>query len=114
MAWYFLLAAVMSVDDTDLLHRAPQADVTDKEMIAHAQKATFDWGMLAQATGGSLKWDKCYAYFYLYRFVQGKATLKRRRNFPQPSAHFVLENRKEAVGPYQDPPAKWIYNLNSD
>ena len=66
--------------------------------MAHAQNATFDWGKLAQATGGSLKRDKCYAYFYLYQFVRGKATLKRRRHFPQPSEPFVLKNGKKAVG----------------
>ena len=72
----FLLAAIMYVDDTDLLHWADNPYVSDEEFILQCQKATTDWGLLAHATGGALKPAKCSIYFMLYKFVNGRAKLK--------------------------------------
>ena len=52
MARVFRLAAVMYVDDTDLLHVASSATASDGELIEQVQEGTTDWGMLAKATGG--------------------------------------------------------------
>ena len=56
------------VDDTDLLHRAVSPTTSDEELIAQVQQATFDWGLLSQATGGALKQPKCFVYFLTYLF----------------------------------------------
>ena len=80
----FLLAAVMYVDDADLLHLGHSQDTTDEEMITAVQQHQTDWGMLAQASGGSLNAKKCGAYLMLYKFVQGKASLKKVRAMPPP------------------------------
>ena len=72
MACIFLLAAVMYVDDTDLLHQTRRASVSDEELIEHTQVATIDWCILAQATGGKLKAEKCWVYFMVYEFVGGR------------------------------------------
>ena len=52
MARVFWLAAVMYVDNTDLLHVASSATASDGKFIKHVQEGTIDWGMLAQATSG--------------------------------------------------------------
>ncbi len=61
-----LLAAVMYVDDTDLIHWSRTLGCTPKELIAAAQTATYAWGGLGIATGAAMKPEKCYAYFLLY------------------------------------------------
>ena len=58
-----LLAAVMYVDDTDMIHWARNPSCTPVELIAAAQTATDAWGGLAIATGAAMKPEKCYAYF---------------------------------------------------
>jgi hypothetical protein len=50
----FTLAAVIYVDDSDLLHLA-QVTPTDSEFLASVQAATVDWVGLVHASGGSLK-----------------------------------------------------------
>jgi hypothetical protein len=61
-----LLAAIMYVDDTDLIHWSRTLGCNPKELIAAAQTATYAWGGLAIATGAAMKPEKCYAYFPLY------------------------------------------------
>jgi hypothetical protein len=69
------LAAVIYVDDTDLLHSSPHVSASPAQLIAHSQQLTTAWGGLAIATGASLKPEKCYAYFMVYRFSGGRALL---------------------------------------
>ena len=76
MSRLFLLAAIMYVDDTDLLHWADSPTTSDAELIAQVQTASTDWSMLAQATGGALKPAKCRAYFLCYKFTAGKPRLE--------------------------------------
>jgi hypothetical protein len=59
-----ILAAVMYVNDTDLVHWSSLPSCTPVELIAAAQTTTYAWGGLAIATGAAMKPDKCYAYFY--------------------------------------------------
>jgi hypothetical protein len=49
------LAAVIYVDDADLVHTPPLITASPAELIAHSQKSTTAWGGLAIATGASLK-----------------------------------------------------------
>ena len=41
-----------------------------------------DWGLLVQATGGSLGKNKCHVSISSFKFVQGKAVLKKARELP--------------------------------
>ena len=79
----FVLAAVMYVDDTDLTHRASTQDTGDEVLFQQVQQATTDWGMLAQATGGALKQEKCYYYAMCYKWVKGRAKLKSLSQLPK-------------------------------
>jgi hypothetical protein len=68
----FAIAAIIYVDDTDLLHWARTAVMMDKEFFAQVQQATIDWGKLAIASGGSLKLEKCFWYLIAFKFVHGR------------------------------------------
>ena len=61
----FLLAAILYVDDTDLLLRVKNITDTNEEFIKLIQKAVMDWGLLVQATGGSLKKKKMLRQYKL-------------------------------------------------
>ncbi len=69
----FILAAIMFVDDTDLLHWAPLPTTSDEELIEQVQVASDDWGRISQETGGILKPVKCSLYLLTYKFVRGRA-----------------------------------------
>jgi hypothetical protein len=66
-----LLAAVMYVDDTDMIHWAQNSSCTSDKLIASSQTATYAWGALAIATGAAMKPEKCYAYFLSYSYDNG-------------------------------------------
>ena len=78
----FYLAAVLYVDDSDLLHLSMVGEPEDEEFLSQVQEATFDWGGLVQATGGSLKPAKCFWYMLAWRWVQGKPMLKKLSKLP--------------------------------
>ena len=70
------IAALLYVDDTDLLHMSRTERVSKAEFVAQVQRAIYYWAKLLQATGGSLKPEKCYWYLLSYKFVRGVACLK--------------------------------------
>ena len=72
----FLLAAIIYVDDTDLLHWAKFYGIEDEEFVGQVQEATTDWGMLVHATGGAVKPSKSFWYLMSWKFHKGKARLK--------------------------------------
>ena len=51
----FALAAILCVDDTDLLLRAESASTKPEDFIEYVQQALTDWAGLVMASGGSLK-----------------------------------------------------------
>ena len=53
----FMLAAVLYIDDSDLLHMV-KGYPTNAEFLALVQSATDDWAGLVHASGGSLKSQK--------------------------------------------------------
>ncbi len=61
-----ILAVVMYIDDTDMVHWSSLLSCTPDKLIAATQTATYAWGGLAIATGAAMKPDKCYAYFLSY------------------------------------------------
>ncbi len=78
-----LLAAVMYVNDTDLVHWSNLPSCTPSKLIAAAQTATYAWGGLAIATGTAMKQEKCYAYFLSYWYDCGKAKLRTVKSLPK-------------------------------
>ena len=79
----FYIAAVLYVDDSDLLHLSLVSEPSDEDFLARVQKATFDWGGLVQATGGALKPSKCFWYMLAWRWVRGVPTMKKASQLPQ-------------------------------
>ena len=71
------------VDNTDLLHWPPSDCGSFEELIDHVQTATTDWGNLTQASGGTLKPEKCSVYLLDYKFVGGWAKMKHLRDLPE-------------------------------
>ena len=91
-----LLAAVMYVDDTDLIHWSRIPGCSPEELIAAAQTATYAWGGLAIATGAAMKPEKCYAYFLSYWFDKGRAKLRTISALPTPSSLITMPNGSTA------------------
>jgi len=91
-----LLAAVMYVDDTDLIHWSHIPGCTREELIAAAQTATYAWGGLAIATGAAMKPEKCYAYFLSYWFDKGRAKLRTISSLSTPSSLITMPNGSTA------------------
>ena len=78
----FFLAAIIFVDDTDLLHIAKRRGMSDIDFSHQVQQATFDWGFIVQATGGYLKPAKCFWYMLSWHWVRGEPRLKKLRSLP--------------------------------
>ena len=77
-----ILAAVMYVDNTDLVHWSNVPSCTPTELIAAAQTATYAWGGLAIATGAVMKPEKCYVYFLSYWYNHGREKLRNVKALP--------------------------------
>ena len=78
----FFFAAILYVDDTDLLFRADGPEMSDAEFFAKIQRGLSDWAKIAMATGGSLKPSKCHVSVVSFKFVGGVASIKTRRALP--------------------------------
>ncbi len=85
----FVLATVMYIDDTDILHWPPSAHTSPEDLIKYVQKTTTDWGNLAQASGGILKAGKCSPYFMDYNFNKGCTKLKSLQHLPEPNSYIM-------------------------
>ena len=58
----FCLAAILYVDDTDLLLVAKNTNSSLDDFFEQAQLSVMDWGHIVEATGGYLKATKCFWY----------------------------------------------------
>jgi hypothetical protein len=85
----FYLSAVIYVNDTDLLHWPEFLGITREELIAHVQRATMDYGWLAQASGGILKENKCSVYFLAYKYIRGHAKMMTLWDLPPPGVEII-------------------------
>ncbi len=88
-----LLAAVMYIDDTILIHWYCQPFCSLVELIVASQTATYVWGCLAIATGAVIKPEKCYAYFLLYWYDRGRVKLQTVWALPECLAPITLPSR---------------------
>ena len=76
------LAAIIYVDDTDLLLRSKKHH-SHEEFFSFIQDALNFWGMLVLATGGVLKQKKSRVAVALFKFSDGRARLLQPRAFPK-------------------------------
>ncbi len=92
-----LLAAVMYVKDTDLIHWLNLPSCTPGKLIPAMQTATYAWGGLAIATGAAMKPEKCYTYFLSYWYNRGRAKLRTVKSLPKSIAPITLSSGKIAL-----------------
>jgi hypothetical protein len=99
---FLSLAALLYMDDTDLLHMSRCDDERVEDFVKRVQDATYYWAKLLQATGGDLKPSKCYWYLLAYQFSKGQVKLGRvgessplELRIPQTSGEDVLIELKE-------------------
>jgi hypothetical protein len=97
----FTLAAILYVDDTDVLHRAKSPTMSDEEFFDQVQQATNDWANLAIATGGALKPKKCFWYLIAFRFCNGRAFYKMLSQLPRRHLTVPLPDGTSAPNPSQ-------------
>jgi hypothetical protein len=76
-----MLAAVLYVDDSDLLHMAKRFP-TDAKFLELVQSATNDWAGLVHASGRSLKPQKCFWYMLGWQWVNGVPQLRKLCELP--------------------------------
>ena len=56
------LAAILFVDDTDILHIRMDREESPEDAHLALQQSVNNWGRLLTATGGAFKPDKCFSY----------------------------------------------------
>jgi hypothetical protein len=91
-----ILAAIMYVDDTNLIHWSSTPNCNPKQLIAAAQTATYAWGGFAIATGAAMKPEKCYAYFLSYWFDKGRVKMRTIGSLPTPTALIAMPDGSTA------------------
>ena len=64
----FVLAAVLFVDDCDLIHIAMVNDESALQTFDKMQASVISWGRLLIATGGSYKPDKCFYHLLSFQW----------------------------------------------
>jgi hypothetical protein len=84
----FVLAAVLCVDDTDSIHMTALVTALPSNLVQQSQILMNAWGGLAIATGASLKPEKCFAYFQVYKFP-GRCTVPGNILTQYPTTNFI-------------------------
>jgi hypothetical protein len=79
----FAVAAIIYVDDTDLLIVGCTPDIHLDDFFRQTQVAVMDWGLIVQATGGYLKAAKCFWYMMAWYWQRGVPTLCSLRQLPK-------------------------------
>jgi hypothetical protein len=72
----FFFAAIVYVDDTDLLIHAKTPQAPRKDLFKMIQDALNDWTNIVMASGGSNKPTKCHVSIADYKYVKGVAKMK--------------------------------------
>ncbi len=83
---------VIYVDNADLPRTTTHVTASPAELIQHSHKTTNAWGSLAIATGAALNPAKCYAYFLVYRYPKGRASMGNVLTLPEPTAHIAQDD----------------------
>jgi hypothetical protein len=79
----FVLAAIIYVDDTDLLIIAKRRDMSLDDFFAQTQSSVMDWGLIVEATGGYIKAVKCFWYMMAWKWEKGVPSLRSLRELPR-------------------------------
>ena len=98
----FLLAAILYVDDTDLLIVAQDRDMSLDAFFQQTQQSVLDWGLIVQATGGYLKATKCFWYMMAWRWKNGVPTLRSLRSLPNYQLMIPQKDGSQALVPMRD------------
>lgn len=98
----FILAAILYVDDTDLLIIGKKLDMSLDEFFAQTQEAVLDWGKIVQATGGYLKAKKCFWYMLAWNWHKGVPTLRSLRSLPKYRLMIPQKDGSQAQIPLRD------------
>ncbi len=120
----FVLAAILYVDDTDLLHWDHLFQLSDDQFRQKVQLAITAWGNIVQATGGHLKQKKCFWYMMSWKFPNGCPRLKKIHELPptplvipQPGGTPVpirlkeVSESTETLGAYSNPAGNYTAQL---
>jgi hypothetical protein len=105
-AWsgiFFCLAALLYVDNTDLLHISKDATEPEGQFFHRVQDATSYWARLLQATRGNLKPIKCYWYFMTFKFAEGQALLKPAKELRQYELRIPQPDTRDIAIELKDP-----------
>ena len=86
----FLLAAVMYVGDTDLLHWADKPETSDEKLIKKVQHEVFLWGSIVQATNRILKALNCSLFLLMYKWQDDREKLQTLRDLPEPQCEITI------------------------
>ena len=114
------LAAIVFVDDTDLIHINLAADEDVEDVHCAMQESIDSWGELLIASGGTLNPDKCFAYLISYWWTaQGKwryASNEDKEEFGfevplsdgsrAPIKHLGVDHSEETLGIFSCPSGK--------
>jgi len=114
------LAAILFMDDTDIIHVDLRENQSVEEAHASLQESIYNWGQLLMATGGAFKPPKCF--FHLISFVwKGSGQWAYAQNeqreeleiaVPMPDGsmvpikHLSVDTAKETLGVYTCPSGK--------
>ena len=91
LARLFLYAAVMYMDNTNLLHWADAPEDKNEELIENFQRDIKAWGENVQSTGGILKAMKWSLFPLTYKWPNGRACHKTINNPTTPPYEVVVE-----------------------
>ena len=121
------LAAILFVDDTDILHIDLRGNQTVHEAHSALQESIYNWGQLLIATGGAFKPPKCF--FHLLSFVwssEGKWSYANNEDNDEygisvpisngsyaPIAHLSVDTAKETLGVLSCPSGKAIGQIKA-
>jgi hypothetical protein len=97
----FILAAVLYVDDIDLIHMTALVMALSSDIVKQSQISTDAWGGLAIATGASLKPEKCFAYFQVFKLPGVCTALANINTIPGFDFYPSVDRSSNPVSPYR-------------
>ena len=110
------LAAILYVDDTDLLYRCPSVDMSVEDFVHDIQRRVNHWGNIVHASGGHIKHTKSSWFLTVFNFANGLAKpLKHSSSspptltIPQPNAEDISiplhneDHSSKALGVFSGP-----------
>ena len=114
------LAAILFVDDTDIIHIDLNQNQGVEEAHASLQESVYNWGRLLLATGGAFKPPKCFYYLVSFswrkdgkwRYASNEGNEELDIVVPMPNkkesriAHLSVDTAKETLGVHTCPSGK--------